>query len=457
MHFIQSLVSLALACATAIPLIEARPSGHESRSDPLSLISPIRGFSFERMAATREPCELKPTRNFQRMKGISRKGAASRTAPVRIGAYQRQATPNDGAYQNITTTDARGVAYAVEVDINGVSVNLIVDTGSSDTWSVQSNYTCTDYMGSMLQQGACAFGHTKPQTFQYGPVPDVHLFVQYGDGEMVSGPMGLSDVTLANITVEKQQIALVNESYWIGDNYTTGILGLGYPSITDAFYGEPYDHEQYQSAPYSPVFTRMVQQGLVDPVFSLAISRNSTGGLLGWGGIPDIINGLDSSTYGYADIIIANIVGDPHTAWAYSFYTIIPDGFQFGMSTNEDKYPFIIDSGTTVNYLPLILADAINAAFDPPAKYLYSYGAYFTSCDAVAPPFSVVIGGTAFLINPKDMILRNQKDPLTGLCMTTVSTGGTGPFILGDAFLQNVLAVFDIGSAQMRFYGRPYY
>lgn len=85
------------------------------------------------------------------------------------------------------------------------------------------------------------------------------------------------------------------------------------------------------------------------------------------------------------------------------------------------------------------------------------YGAYFTACDAKAPIIAIIIKGSRFYINPVDLIYRNMVDPLTGLCMTGIASGGTGPYILGDVFLQNVLAIFDVGSAKMKFISRPYY
>ncbi len=39
-------------------------------------------------------------------------------------------------------------------------------------------------------------------------------------------------------------------------------------------------------------------------------------------------------------------------ASSYSFYTIIPDGFRFAKSDDMSKYPFIIDSGTSILWLP---------------------------------------------------------------------------------------------------------
>ena len=103
------------------------------------------------------------------------------------------------------------------------------------------------------------------------------------------------------------------------------------------------------------------------------------------------------------------------------------------------------------------LADAVNQAFEPPAVYMWLYGAYFTSCDAIAPQVAVVLDGVKFFINPVDLIYRTMVDPLTGLCMTAIASGGSGPYILGDVFMQNALVVFDVGQAKMRFIPRQHY
>lgn len=85
------------------------------------------------------------------------------------------------------------------------------------------------------------------------------------------------------------------------------------------------------------------------------------------------------------------------------------------------------------------------------------YGAYFTACDAIAPVFAIVLGNTPFYLNPVDMIYRGIKDPITGLCMTAIASGGMGPYILGDAFMQNVMTTFDIDNAQIGFVSRRFY
>lgn len=43
---------------------------------------------------------------------------------------------------------------------------------------------------------------------------------------------------------------------------------------------------------------------------------------------------------------------NPEMSWEYSFYTIKVDGWKFGDVTNTAKYLYILDSGTTLCYLP---------------------------------------------------------------------------------------------------------
>ncbi len=112
----------------------------------------------------------------------------------------------------------------------------------------------------------------------------------YGDGEAIRGRLGYQDVTLAGITVKKQQIALIDQVYSGGDGVTSGLLGLAYPLLTGAFVGtnaadrkpgSPGQHE------YDPVFTSIYKQGLVSPIFSMSMNRNNSGWLT-LGGLPPV-------------------------------------------------------------------------------------------------------------------------------------------------------------------------
>ncbi|KAK3343508.1 aspartic peptidase domain-containing protein [Lasiosphaeria hispida] len=397
----------------------------------------------------------KMTHNVQHMHGFRGSKTNAKSVAAVLGAHQRQV--GGFGYENITTTTAYGTQYATNVLWNGHRMSLLLDTGSSDTWAVQRDFSCIDYAGELLPQVSCGFGPTYPEKFQYGETsPSQHMFIRYGDGEIVTGPMGFSDITVGNITIKKQEVCLANSTYWFGNNMTSGLMGLAFPSLTNAYLGSGLSHDSGSQIEYSPLFTSMVSQGKVPPLFSIAIDRNASSGMLAWGGIAPAA-GLDTSKTASLPMIITNLVDVPSTAYEYSFYTIIPDGWEYGQATDTKKYPYIVDSGTTLCYLPPPLAEAINSAFLPSAVYLWNYGAYFTTCDAIAPQIAVKLDGILFIFNPVDLIYRDMKDPLTGLCMTAIASGGTGPYILGDVFMQNALVVFDIGQAQMRFIPRPYY
>jgi hypothetical protein len=48
----------------------------------------------------------------------------------------------------------------------------------------------------------------------------------------------------------------------------------------------------------------------------------------------------------------AKLVEREKTGWEPSFYTIIPDGLQWGSTTDTAKHPYIVDTGTTMMHIP---------------------------------------------------------------------------------------------------------
>jgi hypothetical protein len=129
------------------------------------------------------------------------------------------------------------------------------------------------------------------------------MYIQYGDGEMILGRLGYTDITVGTVTVKKQVAGLANVTYWYGNNLTSGVIGLAYPTLTNAYMGSGTEHSWVDQVEYSPLFTTMVGEGLIQPFFSMAIDRNSSGGMIAWGGIPPV-RGLDRSTAVSLDIII---------------------------------------------------------------------------------------------------------------------------------------------------------
>jgi hypothetical protein len=92
--------------------------------------------------------------------------------------------------------------------------------------------------------------------------------------------------------------------------------------------------------------------------------------------------------------------------------------------------------------------------FDPPGKFLSDEGGiYFTTCNATVPDFAVVIGGQTLSISAADMLLQDLRDETQDdYCAIGIQDGDViNNYILGEPFLNNVVAVFDVGASEMRF------
>jgi hypothetical protein len=125
-----------------------------------------------------------------------------------------------------------GEEFATEVTIGGQTFELIIDTGSSDTWVVETGFACTDFeTGKAAAESACLFGpyYTKSSTF--AQTTGETFSIEYGDLESLTGIIGTEDVTVAGIEVVGQTVALVTAADWEGDGTTSGLMGLAYPDL----------------------------------------------------------------------------------------------------------------------------------------------------------------------------------------------------------------------------------
>lgn len=142
----------------------------------------------------------------------------------------------------------------------------------------------------MLQKTNCSLGPPFQGTFDGGAISNQHFNLMYADLEFMTGIMGYETVTVAGITVEKQEVALVNYTYWFGDSVTSGLMGLAYSRLTSAFAGtnSSVNDNDKQVLPYDPIMTTMIKRDLIEPMFSLVLDRDSDNGYLALGGLPPV-------------------------------------------------------------------------------------------------------------------------------------------------------------------------
>lgn len=124
-----------------------------------------------------------------------------------------------------------GEEFATSVTFGTQTFDMIVDTGSSDTWVVKEGFECIDLdTGKETSTSTCAFGSTYTVDSTFKTISGEEFEIEYGDGEYLYGYMGTETVTLADVTVS-QEVAVVTEAAWEGDGTTSGLTGLAYPAL----------------------------------------------------------------------------------------------------------------------------------------------------------------------------------------------------------------------------------
>lgn len=198
-----------------------------------------------------------------------------------------QLKPSQQGFGNVSVVDRKANQYSIDVLLNGSPMKLLLDSGSSDTWIRGANFTCSN---PNVTGPSCGLGPAYPELdFPGGHITGQHFYISPNDNETVAGLLGFMDVEVAGITVHGQEIGLASAGTWNGDNVTSGVLGLAYPSLTSAYYGDDLsDNSLEDMTLYSPVFTSMMMGDQVESYWCLSLDRNSTSGTVSFGEMPPV-------------------------------------------------------------------------------------------------------------------------------------------------------------------------
>ncbi|KAI2641613.1 acid protease [Hypomontagnella submonticulosa] len=389
------------------------------------------------------------TDNFHTLARVQRQPGLSRTYDVLRQNRKNQLMmdeldddPNEPEGVDKLRAELHQVEYIMEVGIGGEKLFMIPDTGSSDTWIVSDGFKCLDpYYGQEVTQEECSFGPLFKGDFPDGRIDNQNLNISYLSGDYLNGPMGFANITVAGVTVPKQQFSLVNLASFQGDGVSSGILGLGLRGLTAAFTGnDPRNDSAANLVNYSPLVETMGASKAADPILSFAMSRNENRSFIAFGGVPPVKTG----EYTTVPIQKGTLVSGRQD---YFYYDIAVDSMSWNGSTinqTATNLPnHLVDSGTTINLFPRNVAAAINAAYSPPGQQEDSM-VWSVECDAVPPTLDIVIGGKAIRTHPSSMILPETRAEGSNRCLSGIGAGEPGSYILGDTFMQEIVTVFDV-------------
>jgi len=366
---------------------------------------------------------------------------------------------------NVTMIQAPyGQAFLTDITFGDNVYQVIVDTGSSDTWLIETNFNCSAVSPYWpIPESQCQFGPTYNESKTISRIDNESFHIRYGSGESLNGYMAYEDVQLAGIKV-RQEVAIVDFAAWQGDGISSGLLGLGLPGLTSAHAGMDYDLDyKNNSIHYSPIMATMANKHLMNPMFSLALNRgpNGDGGYLALGELPPV-----AFEHDFAKAPMLPILTDRSNQSTFQYYTLNVDGLVYKgvenvnytstvANSSTSTLQMFVDSDTPWNCLPDVHANAINALFDPPAVYNSTLDNYVTKCNATTPKVGFRIGKKVFYTDPRDMLLPMNDG--SDNCISGMSGDGDGLGVLGDVFLHGVVAVFDLQKLEMRFANRKAY
>lgn len=130
--------------------------------------------------------------------------------------------------------------------------------------------------------------------------------------------------------------------------------------------------------------------------------------------------------------------GDPSNSNpTYFFYTVDVESYTFPGSSKlvTSNNNTILDTGTTLNYIPTNLAKAFNDAFVPKATFVEDEDTYYVDCNAKAPEFLVKIGSQTFSVDGRDQILPIGETDEHGREICISGTQDGGPATDGNIFV----------------------
>lgn len=316
------------------------------------------------------------------------------------------------------------VYYSLNVAFgsNKQKVTLDIDTGSSDTWVVDKSATCNPtYSGqsSDFCKTNGVFDSSKSTTYNS---LGQSFHIQYGDQTSSDGTWAKDDIYLpSGDKVLQLQIGDVTST-----SVNLGLLGIGYKTNEANAY---YDN--------FPILLK--KQGFIS-VNGYALYLNSPSATSG----SVIFGGYDTNK------VTGNFPTLPVTSsreLSIALASVVANG-----KTIPVAGPALLDSGTTLTYLPTTAFNAVGTALG--GTYNSNLEAYTISCNQPSNKYlSYNFNGVTIkvpLSNLPISLYDQNGNVIQGTCALGVFDSGDTLSILGDNFLRSAYVVYNLDANTIR-------
>jgi hypothetical protein len=370
-----------------------------------------------------------------------------------------------GTYAEQLVNSVAGGGYFAQVKVGNPpqTITMLLDTGSSDAWVLGHEADlCTDRDLQGLYGMSCTDTYDPSKSSTSKMIKSNGFKIVYLDGGTASGDYITDDFSIGGATIESLQMAHVTRAV-----RGTGILGLGFSASEKA------------STKYPNIIDEMANQGLIGcKAYSLYLNdRRTDSGTILFGGI-------DTDKFiGPLEVLpLHRPNGANYSSFEVNFTSVsvtYTNGTKFAVQTSTLNHPApaVLDSGTTLSYLPDEMATTINTAlgaiYDPDMRTTLIDCAYLTTEPNLHltfhfPTSHQTPATTATIAVPiwemvLDILPTTYTPPPTipfsrtcvfGIQSTARFSSNTGTnqsnfTLLGDTFLRSAYVVYDLTHYQI--------
>jgi hypothetical protein len=342
--------------------------------------------------------------------------------------------------------------YLVELEVgsNKNKIGVQIDTGSSDLWFPTSDVQCyqleqqnnyDDPYESAINELPTAGVPTTDTCTSYGSfnTGDSDTFkkngstfeIQYQDTSFGAGIWGYDDVVIADATVEDLSFAVVTAA-----SSGMGVLGLGLKYLESVDLDDPY---------YANLPIKMKQEGIIEKIaYSLYLnSPDADSGSVLFGAV-------DHAKYTGSLLTVPVLNGEIEYGTELTIDMIIAlSGISFlngnkKVEISNIMYEALLDSGTSLSYVPQDLADLIAETLGAEQD---SYGDYILPCDLSDSYFLEFDFSGSKIKVPLNNFIVQVVD--FDQCMLGIISQSNSLVILGDNFLRSAYVVYDLENLEI--------
>ncbi|GEQ71140.1 hypothetical protein JCM33374_g4821 [Metschnikowia sp. JCM 33374] len=257
--------------------------------------------------------------------------------------------------------------------------------------------------------------------------------IAYGDGSYANGVWGTDTVAVGGLNLSSLSIAVVNDT-----TSEFGVLGIGLPGLEVTYaYSDGSKGYTYENFP-----ARLKSTGAIKKVaYSLYLNdTSSSSGTILFGAV-------DHTKYSGQLQTVPIINNHPKQFKKPISIDVVLNSITLGdskqnISVSSDPIPALLDSGTTLTYLPTPILNSIVASLNGKAT---NQGYYQVSCKYNTSSAFVIynLSGVSIKVPLSDLIMSDIKGKNCYLGVMG-SPAYKPEAILGDNFLRHAYVVYDL-------------